>query len=222
MSLMIQTVRLQDPKGLPALTGSRGIFAAGRSYRAWGRVHVRSRWPTSCYAFFRRTPVDDTLLIGIGNPDRGDDGAGLEVVRRLTALRPQGLRLATCAGNALDLLDAWRGYERVVLVDAAFGGGRPGAVRRLDAGRGRLPWYLRSASTHSWGVAEAVEMARVLGDLPAHLVVYGIEGRSFGLHRGLSPEVIVAVDEVVAHVLHELDEAHGLAHAVDARVPAGS
>ena len=38
------------------------------------------------------------------------------------------------------------GYERVVLVDAAFGGGRPGAVRRFDAGRGRLPWYFRSAS----------------------------------------------------------------------------
>jgi len=147
--------------------------------------------------------VDDTLVIGIGNPDRGDDGAGLEVVRCLEALRPPGVRLARCSGDALELLDVWRGWKHVVVVDAALGGGRPGAVRRFQVGGGRLPWYLRSGSTHSWGVAEGVEMARTLGELPEHVVVYAIEGRHFGLYRGLCPEVIAAAAEVAASVTIE-------------------
>ena len=158
---------------------------------------------------FRRAevPVDDILLIGVGNPDRGDDCAGLEVVRRLEALRPPGLRLVRCSGNALELLDLWRGWQRVVVVDAALGGGHPGAVNRFRVGTRRLPWYLRSGSTHSWGVAEAVEMARALGELPEEVVVYAIEGRYFGLHRGLRPEVRAAAAEVAQCVIREAERA---------------
>ena len=59
-------------------------------------------------------------------------------------------------------------------------------------------------STHAFGLAEAVELARALGRLPPRLIVYGIEGKSFEAGVGLSPEVGAAVQEVVERVLGEL------------------
>ncbi len=148
-----------------------------------------------------------TLVIGVGNRDRGDDGAGLAVARLVRQRPPPGALVLEQDGGAGALLEAWRGAQRVVLVDAASGG-EPGEVRRFEAHRERLPSSLLHASTHSWGVAEAVEMARALGELPPSVVVYAICGRVFETgRRGLSPEVEGAVGRVAEALLEELTAA---------------
>ena len=148
-----------------------------------------------------------TLVIGIGNPDRGDDGAGLEVARRVRARGPQDTVVRECSGEASSLLEAWQGQSRVILVDASSGGGRPGLARRFEAHEEPLPTSLRNASTHSWGVAEAVEMARSLGQLPPCLVVYAIEGASFSPGRHLSAAVKRGVERILKQVLREIGRA---------------
>ena len=58
-----------------------------------------------------------------------------------------------------------------------------------------LPAELFRASTHHFGLAEAVELARAVGQLPERLVVFGIEGASFGRGRGpRAPAVADAVE----------------------------
>jgi hydrogenase maturation protease len=49
-------------------------------------------------------------------------------------------------------------------------------------------------------LAEAISLARVLGRLPERLRVYGIEGRCFEPGTEVSPEVKVAVEEVVRRI----------------------
>jgi hydrogenase maturation protease len=148
-----------------------------------------------------------TLVIGIGNPNRGDDGAGIEVARRVRAHEPQDAVVRECSGEASCLLEVWQGRPRVILVDAASGSGRPGTVHRFEAHKEPLPTSLLHASTHSWGVAEAVEMARSLGQLPPYVVVYAVEGASFGPGRYLSPAVKRAVERVERQVLKEIGPA---------------
>jgi hydrogenase maturation protease len=148
----------------------------------------------------------ETLVMGIGNAERGDDAAGLEVARRLRARASQDAVVRECSGQASCLLESWRGRPRVILIDAASGGGgRPGTIRRFEAHREALPTGLLHASTHSWGVAEAIEMARALGELPPQVVVYAIEGRSFGPGRYLSPAVTRAVERVEQRIVRELE-----------------
>jgi hydrogenase maturation protease len=146
-----------------------------------------------------------TLVIGIGNRDRGDDGAGLEVARRLRGRMPQDAVIRECSGSASCLLESWQGRERVILIDACSGAGRPGRVRRFEAHREALPAALLHASTHSWGVAEAVEMARGLGQLPPCVVVYAVEGKSFGPGRALSQPVRRAVERLERRLLREIE-----------------
>ena len=59
-------------------------------------------------------------------------------------------------------------------------------------------------STHAFSVAEAIEMARALGQLPRRLVVYGIEGKNFESGISLSPEIETAAEETAHRVKAEL------------------
>lgn len=130
-------------------------------------------------------------VIGVGNPWRRDDAAGLVAARRLG-----GRELEDVAA----LVEALGEAEEAVVLDAVSSGAEPGTVHRFEAGEAPLPARLFAASTHVLGVGEAVELARALGKLPARVTVYGIEGGDFAAGEGLSPEVERAVDEVVAEV----------------------
>ena len=145
-----------------------------------------------------------TLVIGVGNPDCGDDAVGIEVARRLLARGLRDASVRQSPRNASRLLESWQGRARVILIDAAAGAGRPGAIYRFEADAGPLPVSRLQASTHSWGVVEAVEVARSLGELPASVVVYAIEGTSFGPGQRLSASVRRAAKRVERRVLEEI------------------
>lgn len=141
-------------------------------------------------------------VIGIGNPERGDDGAGREVARRLSVRNPCGFEVRESDGEAASLLAHWEGADRVILVDACRGAGRPGSIHLVAADDADRLAKLKTVSTHSFGVADAVGLARALQRLPSDLVIYAIEGRDFEIGRDLTPEVDRAVDAVVALVVH--------------------
>lgn len=137
------------------------------------------------------------LIIGCGNPDRGDDAAGLLAARRLREL---GCQAVEYTGEGTGLLDFFEGTAEVVLVDAAVTGAAPGTVHVWES-PGALPqWDALGGSTHHFGIAEGLRLAAALGCLPERLVIYGIEGRRFGIGEAPSPEVIRAVEEVARRI----------------------
>lgn len=144
-----------------------------------------------------------TIIVGAGNAFRKDDGAGLVTARRLRGALAADIRVLVKEGDFASLIDDWQGADAVVLIDATSSGAEPGTIRRYDAHQRPLPSVFARSSTHSFGVAEAVELARALGRLPPRVVVFGIEGRDFTPGEGLSPDVDAAVDEVVRRVTEE-------------------
>ena len=149
-------------------------------------------------------------VIAVGNPLRADDGAGVEVVRRLAGRVPAGVRLIELGGDPAGLLDAWEGLGTVVVVDAVRSGGEPGTIHRLDASTEPLPARTGSASTHGLGLAEALELGRALGRLPARVVVVGIEVADDRTAGGkLSRPVQDAIEDAAASVLAELNWGRG-------------
>lgn len=133
------------------------------------------------------------VVIGVGNPARGDDGAGVAAAERMD---PQGLT----ATAPFQLVELWEGSDDVVVIDAARSGGTPGTIHRFEVGSQALPTGVLGGSTHAIGVAEVVELARAMGRLPARLTVYGIEVGELSQGSALSPEVEAAVGAVVAEV----------------------
>ena len=70
--------------------------------------------------------------------------------------------------------------------------------------RESLPIGLSLASTHGFGVADAVELARALRQLPERLIVYAVEGCRFEPGAPQSPEVVAAAQRVAARVVLEV------------------
>lgn len=128
------------------------------------------------------------LVIGIGAPDRGDDGVGWAVVDQL----PERIPVYRTDGEPARLLEAWRAGQEVVIIDAVRSGSEPGSIFLFDATGGHLPVGL-ARSSHALGLAEAVELARALGALPRRLWVIGVEGKRFGVGEEMSPEVRRAI-----------------------------
>lgn len=159
----------------------------------------------------RGTAPPPVVVIGVGNALRGDDAAGLEVARRVRSLAythatemPAGIVVLEQERETLSLIEQWEGAAAVVLVDALRSGAHPGAIRRIDASSEPLPAELRSsASTHAVGVAEAIELARTLGRLPARVVFYGIEGARFDAGRGLTHDVHAVIPTLADAVVEE-------------------
>lgn len=145
----------------------------------------------------------NTLIIGVGNEFRGDDGVGIAIARRLRAEAPAHVTILEASGEGAALMEAWKGASRVFVIDATRSGSPPGTIRRFEAQAEPLPSRFFHYSTHAFSVAEAVEMARALNQLPPQLIVYGIEGKNYSAGEGLSPEVEKAADSVIARLLQD-------------------
>jgi hydrogenase maturation protease len=149
-----------------------------------------------------KTPIK---IIGVGNPFRGDDAAGLWVVRRLKSEQLPRVEITENPGTATALASAWQNSARVIVVDAVVTGGQPGTISRFDAhDPGATFPVSRSPSSHGWGVAEAVALGRLLQELPPVLIIYGIEGQNFTLGTDSSPEVAAAIPEAARRIAEEV------------------
>lgn len=144
------------------------------------------------------------LVIGIGNPDRGDDAVGLIVARHLALRCPAGVRIVEHSGESTGLLDCLGSADQAFVVDACMAGGPPGTINRFDVTANALPAIAFACSTHGMGLAHAIALARALGCLPPHCVVYAIEGRRYEIGAALSPEVAAAARKVADLIWNEL------------------
>ncbi|MDJ0790645.1 MAG: hydrogenase maturation protease [Acidimicrobiia bacterium] len=135
------------------------------------------------------------ILIGIGNPDRGDDAAGWEVADRVSNWEARRSH-----GGSFDLVDAWGTGDDVVIVDAMRSGRRPGTVVQFDA-VDELPLGVFS-STHSFGPVALVELAKSMDKLPRSLTIVGIEADTFEMGAAMTPAVAEAVSVVAEELNH--------------------
>lgn len=155
------------------------------------------------------------MVIGVGNPFRGDDGVGHRVVdlfsqHQRSESRDSGqvpgrpFELGWSDGEPTRLIEAWHGVDVCVVVDAMVTGAPPGTVRVFDGFVDDLP--ARSpTSSHGSGVAEAVALGEALDDLPGRLIVVGVEVSTVAEGTDLSPRVQASVPRVWCLVCDSID-----------------
>ena len=153
------------------------------------------------------------LIAGVGNIFLGDDGFGVEVVRRLAGRGlPEGVEVVDFGIRGMDLAYALQGdYEAVVFVDATPRGERPGTVYLIEPeieeeGEAML-------DTHGMDPVKVIKLARALGAKPTRTLVVGCEpqlvvsGEDYeDMLMELSEPVRAAVDEAVKLVESLVEE----------------
>ena len=144
------------------------------------------------------------LIIGVGNAYRGDDAVGLRITQDIKKEALVHITVIEESSDGVTLMESWKDANTVILIDAVYSGAKPGTIYRFDAHAQTIPSNFFKYSTHAFGVAEAIELARALKQLPKNLIVYGIEGKCFEAGIGISLEVEKAVEEVMMRVKQDI------------------
>lgn len=148
--------------------------------------------------------VRKTLLIGIGNKYRSDDGIGLIVADEMDKKQLPSLNIKKESGEGAALMETWQGFQNIVIVDAVSSGAMPGTIYTIQAHKEIVPKQFFHYSSHAFGIAEAIELARTMNTLPQKLIIYGIEGKEFSAGTTSSPAVLEAARKVIEHIESEL------------------
>jgi hydrogenase maturation protease len=144
------------------------------------------------------------LVAGIGNIFLGDDGFGVEVVRRLAARNLFAeARVIDFGVRGLDLAYAFQdGYETIILIDAFPHGQTPGAVSVVKPDTDAIDATSSNfVEPHSMNPMNVLRMAKAMNGSLNHVLLVGCEPATLGGDAGcmgLSEAVEKAVDNAVS------------------------
>ena len=142
------------------------------------------------------------LVAGVGNVFLGDDGFGVEVVRRLAGRElPEDVEVADFGIRGMDLIYALQeDYEVVIFVDAAPRGEEPGTVYLLE------PEIEEDGEvvldTHGMDPVKVIKFARTLGARPGRTLVVGCEPKVV-ISRENYEEMLMELSEPVQAAVEE-------------------
>lgn len=157
-------------------------------------------------------------VIGIGNPDRGDDGISALVTSRLAGRLLSDVCVLTRSGDLMMIGDDVAAADALICIDASAPMGAPGRIRRIDLTTGKPERDMSFTSSHAFGLADAIALAEALGVASRHIVVYAIEGASFDAGAAMTEAVAAAAEQVADCVIAEAmrlrgGSQEGLSHA---------
>jgi hydrogenase maturation protease len=144
------------------------------------------------------------VVVGCGNPNRGDDGVGPQVIGVLGA-RPIAadprVRLLDAGTDGMAVMFAARGCRTLIIVDACRSGSEPGAIFEVPGGELELR-HEPSFSLHDFRWDHALFAGRRMfgADFPSDVTVLLIEAASVELSLELSPRIADAAGQVAARV----------------------
>ena len=156
-----------------------------------------------------------TLIIGLGNPLRGDDGVGVRVAQILgNRTLPDDVEVLDGGTQGLGIVNLMEGRQRVILVDAAEMGRSPGEFVRFELSEVHLLGDgVETASTprdahlsvHAAGLRDALALAQALQMLPPEVIIFGVQPLNLEWESALSSSVEAALPDLIAAVLAEVD-----------------
>ncbi|MEM1658774.1 MAG: hydrogenase maturation protease [Candidatus Jordarchaeales archaeon] len=142
------------------------------------------------------------FVIGVGNYLLGDEGVGIHVVNKLREVTlPSCVEVVDGGVGGLFLLEFFEKAEKVILIDAVLGGGKPGDVYVLRAKELEESGVKSLTSSHDVDIQMLVKVAREMEVLP-ELFLVGVEPKNYReIGINLSREVEEAMPKVIEIIL---------------------
>lgn len=153
--------------------------------------------------------MSKALILGLGNPFRGDDGIGSAVIAALHSQKMPPDVVAIDGGTpGLETVLIWKGYERVIIVDAAEMGMSPGNWKRFLLEEAVLPVSegAMKGTLHDAGLAEALALAAALRILPPEMIFYCVQPAFTGWSSDLSKPVGSSIAALCDAISTEINE----------------
>ena len=146
------------------------------------------------------------IVIGFGNLLLKDEGIGIHIIQSLGELcHDNGGEVmivdgATCSDILYLLPD---GIEKLIIVDAVKGGGKPGEIYQFTPDD--LTFSRRMFTTaHQLSLAEGLRDLELLGATPKEIIIIGVEPKVIDWGLDISPELKEILPQAVNLVKKEI------------------
>jgi len=153
------------------------------------------------------TREHDTLILGVGNPLRGDDALGVLVVQQLQTKTdlPPHVTVIDGGTEGIGLIPVMETYRRVIVVDAVMMVDQPaGSIRRFTWDEIQLGSVGQPLSLHQSDLTATLLLADALDSLPPELVIYGVQPHNTEWDHPLSQAVARTLPILVEALIHEV------------------
>ncbi|MFG1617427.1 hydrogenase maturation protease [Nonomuraea wenchangensis] len=147
--------------------------------------------------------MNRVLVAGIGNVFLGDDGFGVEVVRRMdVSALPGSVVVADYGIRGVHLAYELLGgaYDTLIMVDAVELDGPPGTVAVLEIDDEPAPDAMPPVNGHGMHPQAVLDLLAKLGGRVPRVLLVGCRPRTIDEVMGLSEPVAAAVEGAVAAV----------------------
>jgi hydrogenase maturation protease len=146
------------------------------------------------------------LIAGVGNLLFSDEGIGVHVIRELSKRNlPEGVELADIGTATFELNRLMDGKRKVIIVDAIFADGTPGAIYRLSPDDFKSGKNKFTSSLHQFGVLDALKTPPGKQS-ETEVVILGVIPKDYHtLSMDLTPELKEQIPSIIEAVLKELN-----------------
>ncbi|MCX7944785.1 MAG: hydrogenase maturation protease [Deltaproteobacteria bacterium] len=136
------------------------------------------------------------LVLFLGNILRGDDGVGIELLKRVSnKIMPDNVKLEEGSTGGMILLGIFKDYEKLLIVDA------------IDTGDYSKDVVIFSPSDifddahnvfslHSIGIIDVLRLSKRLEEKIPEVTIFGIQVRDTSEHIGLSPAILKILNDL--------------------------
>jgi len=144
-----------------------------------------------------KNPAANVLVIGYGNPARGDDGLGPEFAQKVATLGIAGVTVDSDYQLTPEDAHAVASSDIVIFADADISGSEPFTFRKLE------PESSSGIGSHGVEPGEVIALSEILFHARPQAYVLGIRGYDFTMFKeGLTSSAINNLDKAISFFKH--------------------
>ncbi len=149
--------------------------------------------------------MENTVVIGLGNPLLSDEGIGVYLLEQLKErYEYSGLGLHDLGSAGISVLHVIAHKQKAVIIDCAFMNEKPGTIKRFTKEQVRSLKLIHGLSLHEGDLLSTITLSESLGECPESIVLFGIEPASIAAGGGLSDALLCNVDKYLGLIAAEL------------------
>jgi hydrogenase maturation protease len=190
---------LRFGEGRSQRTSELALQAIGELESLLGDLRTESLQPQ-----IMKRPIA-TLVLGLGNLLRSDDGVGVHAIRRLQrdSIVPPRVVLMDGGTQGLSLLPHISGFRRILMIVAVDAGQPPGTIIRLEGDA--VEKFPGKTLVRRLGFADLMIALKFLGECPKEVIVIGMQPQSSDWSVELTAPVGRSLGELLAVVIAQLE-----------------
>ena len=148
--------------------------------------------------------TNNTLILGVGNVLRQDDGVGSKVIAILQQENLSHVDLMDGGiSDSLTLLDKISNYQQVIIIDALNMNAKPGTSKSFTPQEAIINIQSDTLSTHGFGLAELINLMQQL-EIKTQLHIIGIQPQNIAFGEELTPIITNQVPNIIVAIKYQL------------------